>query len=94
MGTLFITKDEAIAALTAAAFTVTDEEDSSYGRALTHCMRSFIGADWDLSEAIETIQQASQVAWTDNPFNHDLTVLTDGSVYCFDVKRPAVEATP
>jgi len=90
MEPLRITREEAIAALTAAAFTVTDPEDQNYGRTLTHCMMSFTGADWDLSAAIEKIQQTDVggVAWVKDMFGHELSVLVDGRAYRFDVKRP------
>lgn len=85
----YITKPEAVAALIAAASTVTDEASSDHGRTLIHCMMSFTGANWDLGDALALVEKSEQVAWTDNPFRHDLAVLADGRVHRFDVKRPA-----
>lgn len=88
---IHITADEAIAALTAAAFEVTNEQDENFGRTLVHSMAGGFGADWDLDSAITAAQEARDIAWMDDLFGHDLAVLTqDGRVRKFGVKRPAL----
>lgn len=82
-----ITKTEAAKALRAVAFKVTDEEDSAYGRTLVHCMRGFTGADWDLDDALELVEQATWTGWVDHLVGHDLQVVTDTGDYWFDAKR-------
>jgi len=85
-----ITVDEAIEALAAAAFKVTNEQDENFGRTLIHSMAGGFGADWDLDSAITASQHARDIAWMDDLFGHDLAVLTqDGRVRKFGVKRPA-----
>jgi hypothetical protein len=83
-----ITKDEAIAAATANAFTVDDPDLSNHGCTILHCRMSFTGTDWDLAEVVALIERADEVAWVDSFFRHDLAVLADGSVHYFDVARP------
>jgi len=85
-----ITKETAIEAVRAAAFEVTDEERSDYGRKLIHCFTGFLGADWDLEEVEREIQRAQVVAWNRGRlFGHQLAVQdADGKVWSFDVKAP------
>lgn len=83
------TVDEAIAAVTAAAFEVTDPESQDFGRKIIHCFAGFMGADWNLDGVIEAIKTARDVAWMDHRADHHLAVLTsEGRVRFFDVRRP------
>ena len=94
MGDVFpITVDEAIEALTAAAFKVTNEQDENFGRTLIHSMAGGFGADWDLDSAITAAQHARDIACMDDLFGHELAVLTqDGRVRKFNAQRPTREA--
>lgn len=86
-----ITKQEAIAALRAGAFTVDDPESSDHGRTIVHCRMSFTGADWDLGDAIAEVERADQVGWVGSIFDHDLAVLSGGKVYRFGIKQPEAD---
>lgn len=85
-----LTADEAVERLTTAAFEVTDQESSDFGRKIVHCFAGgFLGADWDLDAAIAAVREAQDIAWTDDLLKHDLVVLTnDGRVRRFNVQRP------
>jgi hypothetical protein len=83
------TKDEAINAVKAAAFKVTDPDSDDCGREIVHCFAGAFGADWDVDDAILVIASARDIAWTDHWAGHDLVVLTDdGRLRWFNVQRP------
>lgn len=94
MSVVRIERDTAAAALRAAAFLVEDPDSVDYGRTLIHCFIGSIGASWDLDAALRVVAQATLVAWTDNLFSHDLTVVAHSKQYNFDVQRPEVEGAP
>lgn len=50
-----------------------------------------IGADWDLDRAVEFVEAADDVFWTDDMLRHDLIVRGGGRVIAFDVPRPGRE---
>jgi hypothetical protein len=86
-----VTKEAAIAASTAAAFT---DED---GRTIVHSVmisgRLMLGADWDLVDLIKAIIEAKEVMWFEDPMGHELALMTtDNRAYKFEVKRPEVSA--
>jgi len=58
------------------------------GRKRIHCQMSFTGADWDLEQAIELVEKATEIAWVDHLRSHDLAVMTEGCAHYFDVRRP------
>jgi hypothetical protein len=83
-----VTKDDAITAATAAAFT---DED---GRTIVHSVmiggRLMLGADWDLVDLVTEINRAKELMWFEDPMGHDLALMTtDNRAYKFQVKRPA-----
>lgn len=85
--------DEAVSALTAHAFHVTDQEYPDFGRTLIHTLRGPFGADWDLDAAIVTVREAVTLAWTDHLFGHDLVAIgPDGTTVYFDVRRPGCDS--
>ena len=86
---IYITKEEAAAALRAVAFPVTDPEDSAYGRTLVHCMTGgTLGADWDLDGALALVERADQIAWHWSLLGHELTVKdADGRTYMFNAQH-------
>jgi hypothetical protein len=97
-----ITKDEAIAALRAAAWEEQPESEDAVcghpgctdhpakGRMRIHSFRSFIGCDWDLDRAEAAVRAAQAVAWVDDILDHNLAVREqDGGTVRFDAKRPA-----
>jgi hypothetical protein len=59
---------------------------------LIHCFMGSMGADWDLESAVKLVRRSDDVAWIDNLFSHNLGVLADGRVHCFDARKP--EPTP
>ncbi len=77
-----ITIAEALAAVDAATFTIG-------GRRIIHTFAGMIGADWDADDSVAFIARSSGRAWVDHLLGHDLSVLVDGRVVYFDVKRPA-----
>lgn len=81
--TVAVEKDEAVAALTAAAHT--DEES---GRVTVHSRLNGLGADHDLETALEHVAQADEIVWATNMLQHDLAVVVDGQAYLYDVPRP------
>lgn len=83
-----LTAEEAVAALTAVATEVTDEDSSNYGRTLVHCLSGGFGADWDLNGAIALARRADEIAWSPHWFGHDLAILADGKVCRFNAARP------
>lgn len=76
-------------------------------RVTVHCMMDahvmILGADWDLSSAIELVGKAgaegylSGCAWTAGPMGHDLAVIAPNKlsgelvVHRFDVRKPAAD---
>lgn len=88
-----LTVDEAVKHLTEAAFEVTDEESSDFGRKIVHCYSAGFGADWDLDNVVAEVENAREIRWVDHLLGHNLLVVSkDGRNRCFDVKRPAGEA--
>lgn len=83
-----LTKEEAWEVARAASFKVESPDDSSRSRAILHCFMDNIGADWDLEDVKILISQSSERCWLSHIFGHDLTIVVDGKVYSFDVKRP------
>lgn len=83
-----LSKADAVAALRAVAFEVTEPEDSAYGRTLVRCARTFTGADWDLDDAIELVGKAERICWTRHMLSHDLQVWVGGEPYNFNVESP------
>lgn len=81
-----ITKDEAAAAATAAAFT------TEYGELVVHCFAGGFGADWSLEGVLDAIAASSDRAWVPHLLDHDLAVIVNGKVRNFQVKAPEVEA--
>jgi hypothetical protein len=59
------------------------------GRRVVHVMAGSLGADWDVDEAVKTIQEARTVEYTDRSFmGHNLRVVTgDGRVRLFTVPK-------
>ena len=51
-----------------------------------HCFMGFIGANWDKKSVIDLIKKSKRIAWADNMFNHDLAVISDNRLHCFDIK--------
>lgn len=89
--TLVSTAD-AIAAATAAAWS-----DETNDRTVIHSMVGLIGADWDLTAALDQIRAADELLWADDVFGHELLVrYTDTSgrkrTVRFDVRKPATPA--
>jgi hypothetical protein len=82
-----IDREEAVAAATAAAFTVTDPEDSRCGRVLLHCFIGTMGASWDLDRVLELIGRATDITWSWSMFEHELSVYVDGRAYTFEALR-------
>ncbi len=82
--------EQAKTAATAAA--CTDNE----GRTTLHSILEstfMLGADWDLSDVLDAIDQAEGVYWFDDFMGHDLAVITADHRACkFEVKRPSPEA--
>lgn len=79
-----LTKEAAKEAATAAAWT---EEDT--GRRVLHSFLGPFGADHDLEGVLAEIDDAVEVAWRWNIFDHDLAVTNQqGKTYYFDVKQP------
>lgn len=85
-----ITADEAVAALTQGAFTITaDESTRKAGDRIVHARGKFTGADWDLAEAIEFVREAEQVGWSPDRFmRHDLLAVGPNGQYRFDIRKP------
>ena len=78
-----VSKDEAVAAVTAAAW------EAYNGRKIVHTYAGPFGADWNLADAVAEITAADQVAWVDDMLGHNLTTVSpDGRVIRFDVQRP------
>lgn len=73
-----VTKDEAVAALRAAALDVMGDGD---------CGHTGLGADWNLAGAEDAVVKATQIAWMQNVFGHELAALVDGKVYHFDAQQ-------
>lgn len=89
------TKAEAIAALRAAGFTVTDPEGSVHERTLVHCMLGGFGADWNLAAALGLVKDAERVEWvTDDLLDHPLLAHLGGKRYRFRVQAPPAPPAP
>ena len=93
-----ITKEEAKAALRSHAWT-TDEHDCDLEeggfvapRIVIHSRMGGMGADHDLSHALELVDRADEIVWTTSLLRHELAVAVDGRVYCYDVPRPERKA--
>lgn len=85
--------DEAIAAVTAAAFTIRsdDPDDPQQTRRVVHSFRGPFGADWDLSSVVSCIRASRSLHWQPiGPFasTHPLLVVeADGRKIRFEAKR-------
>jgi hypothetical protein len=94
MSTEHITADEAIAAVKAQAFTITDPDASDCGRTIVHSVAIggplMLGADWDLDDVVTELWSAREIAWFDDFMGHELALISaEGRAYKFEVKRPA-----
>jgi hypothetical protein len=56
--------------------------------AVVHTFAGFIGADWDLEDAITFIERSDSIGWADNLMGHDLVVVADRRRINFDVPAP------
>ena len=54
-----------------------------------HTMAGGIGADWNLDAAIDFVENADEVWWIPNPFDHDLLVTRRGRTVRFEARNPA-----
>lgn len=52
-----------------------------------HCFMGMIGADWSKKGVIALIKKSKRIAWADNMFNHNLAVINEGRLHCFDIKH-------
>jgi hypothetical protein len=96
-----ITKDEALAAVRAGAWTGDPDPASATcghpgctdhpgeGSKIVHCAMSFTGADWSLAAVERAIDLATRIAWVDGFAGHDLSVESEGRQFYFAVKRPS-----
>lgn len=90
-----ITKEEASAALRAAAFTESVEcptcgqPREGEGRTIIHSFLGGIGADHDLATALDYVERSDDRAWAPHLFGHELAVAVDGKVYRYDARRPS-----
>ena len=76
-----ITKETAATALREAAFT---DED---GRTTVHSFLGSFGADHDLDRALELVNRSDDRGWIQHPIGHNLGVLVDGKLYCYDARE-------
>lgn len=92
-----ITKEEAIAALRKHAWTQRSDDVTcghpgcddhrAEGRTVIHSILGGFGADWDLEDAINTVESARKVAWSSNWMGHDLAVQNaEGKVVRFEAQ--------
>lgn len=91
MADRLVTIDQAIKAVSDAAFTLPAEDG---GRVLIHTFAGPFGADWDLDGAVKFIMRSTERAWVDHPVGHDLGVLADGRIVYFDVTAPVGGGQP
>lgn len=99
---VLISKDEAIAALEANAWSdmvatcghTGCEDHRGRGPYRIHSFLGGFGADWDLAEAIELVHRADTVGWVGLTgremftMGHDLFALVADKTYFFDARRP------
>ena len=52
-----------------------------------HCFMGSFGADWNKKDVISLIKKSKRIAWADNMFNHNLCIINDGRLRCFDIKH-------
>jgi len=83
----------AVAAVKDQAFTIRqgcDHCDHTCGeqRVIVHSRGGSFGADWDLADVVEFIEQADLVAWVPRG-DHQLGAEKDGRTYYFQVKEPS-----
>lgn len=83
-----ISAEEAIMAATEQAFT--DDEGRTTVHSVMISTPIMLGADWDLSELVDELRSAQEIAWFDDPMGHELALRNGNGVYKFEVKRPAV----
>lgn len=84
-----ITKEEAAAAIRAAAHHYDDPDSDAFGRTLIHTFAGPFGADWDLDAALQAVSKAERCGWVDHILGHDLGIETaEGKVVLFQCKRP------
>lgn len=88
-GVWHITKEEAAAAVRAAAVPRDIDEDDEL---VIHSFLSFIGADHSLAGALDLIERSTDRAWfPGHMLDHDLAVLVEGRIYRYSVKAPERE---
>jgi hypothetical protein len=79
--TLFISNEDAVEAILNQSFRVDDRE-------IVHCYRRFIGADWDVIDALKLIHDAENVVCFFFKFSLNgkfcLHIEADGNLYVFD----------
>ncbi len=92
-----VSKEDAIAAVTAAAWPEMGEACGHTGcedhrevkRRLIHSRAGMFGADSTLEGAIAEIQSAQQCLWVADVMGHDLLVVTaEGRRHFYEVRRP------
>ena len=52
-----------------------------------HCFMGFMGADWDKKSVLDLIKKSKRMAWADNPFNHNLAIISEGKLHSFDIQK-------
>lgn len=93
-GNVPVSKTEAKRALTAGAFTETHKHcdtctcDVPPDRQIIHSRLGGIGADHNLNQALDLVEQAERIAWTTSLLRHDLAVCVGTRIYCYDIPRP------
>lgn len=83
-----LTRDEAHAAVEAAAFTIQEGYEGA-GDRIVHSFLGPFGADQSVESAHALIDQATEIGWIHDLVGHDLAVLADGKIHRLDVKRPS-----
>lgn len=95
-----ITIEEAVAAVRAAAFTESFDEDDDRGREPRTLVHSFttgglmLGADWDLDAVVAFIERSEDRAWCYSLVKHELIVAADNRILVFDAQRDKHGALP
>lgn len=95
MATYPVTKEDAAAALRAAAWT-RPSECGECGRPLEnpdtepriHRRGSFTGADIRLADALADVDLATDIGWQPDLTGHELAALVDGRIWSYEVRAP------
>jgi hypothetical protein len=62
-------------------------------RRIVHSFQGTLGTDHDLERALELVDEATEVGWSEYPFlGHELRVVTARGAYMYDVRRPDRDA--